>query len=170
MHTLRRQLTLFLDNEDAQAIEALRRRYNPVQFGLIGSHVTLYREDELASWAVVQENLASLAFAPFTLTVGAPERFWEGKGVFLPLADESGHFRQLRKVVLEGAVPEPRVHEAHITLLHPRNATCDDATFRAIRQAAIPARVSIGRISLIEQQDGGPWQTLASYPLTQAAG
>ncbi|NMR33228.1 hypothetical protein HIO71_03290 [Chryseobacterium aquaticum] len=47
MNKTRRQLTLFLDDHYSTEIETIRRKYNPVQYKSIKSHVTLCREDEL---------------------------------------------------------------------------------------------------------------------------
>jgi len=47
MAKIRRQLTLFIDQGDAQIIEMIRAEFNPLQHQLIKSHVTLCREDEL---------------------------------------------------------------------------------------------------------------------------
>ena len=44
---MRRQLTLFVKKEDAETIEQIRQAFNPRQFELIKSHVTLCREDEI---------------------------------------------------------------------------------------------------------------------------
>ena len=41
----RKQLTLFVKDVQAKAIEAIRRQYNPEQYALIKAHVTLCRED-----------------------------------------------------------------------------------------------------------------------------
>ena len=37
----RKQLTLFLDEDKAQSIESIRQRFNPKQYKLIKSHITL---------------------------------------------------------------------------------------------------------------------------------
>jgi hypothetical protein len=57
-------------------------------------------------------------------------------------------------------VNTPRRLEAHITLMHPRNATCTDAIFEEIRAHALPAQITFNTVSLIEQVDGGPWRVL----------
>ena len=41
----RLQLTLFVPDDVAAVLEPIRQRLDPVQQGLIGSHVTLCRED-----------------------------------------------------------------------------------------------------------------------------
>ncbi len=41
MKQIRRQVTLFLDDHYSTQIETIRREYDPVQFGVIRSHVTL---------------------------------------------------------------------------------------------------------------------------------
>ena len=46
-NNIRRQLTLFVEQKDAETIEKVRQEFNPKQFELIKSHVTLCREDEI---------------------------------------------------------------------------------------------------------------------------
>jgi hypothetical protein len=52
----------------------------------------------------------------------------------------------------------------HITIMHPRNSTCTDQTFAAIKQIQLPEKLSISSASLIEQRNGQMWRTLRSYP------
>jgi hypothetical protein len=60
MSNKRIQLTLFADEQEAEAIENIRRKFNPAQYALIKSHVTLCREDELESIETVMQTLARL--------------------------------------------------------------------------------------------------------------
>ena len=53
---IRRQLTLFVGEKDAITIEQIRQKFNPLQFKLIKSHVTLCREDEIENLEQVIEN------------------------------------------------------------------------------------------------------------------
>lgn len=161
----RRQLTLFLNEQESDAIESIRQRFNPVQYQLINSHITLCREDEITDWAAVQQNLETLPVAAFTLATSPAERFSAGKGVYIPIKDETQQFQRLREVVLHQVMAMPRAHEPHITLMHPRNSTCTDAIFAALQAMPIPSTLSITHISVIEQEIGKAWQTLADYPL-----
>ena len=156
---IRRQLTLFVPPNDATVIEAIRSRYNPVQRALIDSHVTLCREDELVDLDRVLQNLHRCV-PVVTIGFGMVLRSEAGKGVLLPAIAGQEDFQRLRETILEGVVNMPRRQEAHITLMHPRNATCTDAIFEEIRAYRLPAQITFNSVSLIEQVDGGPWRVL----------
>jgi hypothetical protein len=161
---IRRQLTLFVPPHDATAIETIRSRYNPVQRALIDSHVTLCREDELVALDRVVQNLQNILLR-VTIDFGAVVRTEGGKGVLLPAIGGQETFQRLRKAVLAGVVEAPRQHEAHITLMHPRNSTCTDAIFDEICTLTLPKQLAFNAVSLIEQVDGGPWQILQTTAL-----
>jgi hypothetical protein len=55
-YNIRRQLTLFVEQKDAEIIERVRQEFNPIQFNLIKSHVTLCREDEIQNLEQVISN------------------------------------------------------------------------------------------------------------------
>ncbi len=156
----RKQLTLFVDQDAAINIEAIRSRFNPAQRALIASHVTLCREDEIEDIDQVMANLLSLDFTPITLYFGPPQRFDQGRGVLLPGAGENAPFHALRKAVLRGLSDNPRKHEPHITLMHPRNATCTDLIFEQILQTTLPVVLAFSHISLIQQVGDGVWHTI----------
>lgn len=150
----RLQLTLFVPDDAAAILEPIRLRLDPVQHGLIGAHVTLCREDELAESPLAQlRALASLPPA-ITLTFGAPVGF-DAHGVLLPCIDGSTDFHRLRAAVL--GTTAIRQHAAHITLAHPRNPRAPGNTQPSDIALATPLRITFTRVSLIEQVDGGPW-------------
>lgn len=157
------QLTLFVDPLDSLAIEVVRRKYNPVQYEIIQSHVTLCREDDLVDLDAVMRNLAMLPRDPVVIRFGRPVRFDEGKGVLLP-AIEDEDFRRLRGKVLAGVVGSARRPEAHITLMHPRNSTCTDELFDVISSMAFPVELMFREVSLIEQgMKEEPWRVLKRF-------
>jgi 2'-5' RNA ligase len=165
MESVRKQLTLFLE-EQAEAIEEIRGRFNPAQHALIAAHVTLCREDELLDLTRIRTNLQALAqMQPIEIDFGPVERFGEGKGVLLPALPGNLAFHALRKAALQGVVDAPRQHQPHITLLHPRNGTCTDAIFQQIASTALPTRIRFAVISLIEQQGEGKWMLRERFPL-----
>jgi hypothetical protein len=51
----------------------------------------------------------------------------------------------------------------HITLIHPRNSTCTDAIFEQIKELKFPTVLEFGKISLIEQRNGGKWNVLQEF-------
>lgn len=158
--TVRRQLTLFVPPPAAQPLEALRRVVDPVQAGLIAAHVTLCREDELASVDDVElaRRLAAGTALPLTLTFGPAERF-DGHGLLLPCIAGEAAFRELREQVL--GTRSIRRQVPHLTLAHPRNPVAPGNSLEH-SLAALPAPLAItfGAITLIEQVDRQPWRIL----------
>ena len=161
----RRQLTLFVEPAEAEAIEQIRRRFNPVQHALIAAHVTLCREDELEPLEQLLANLAELSFSPITIDFGPVIRFSEGCGVMLPAVGANTAFHQLRRQILRGLTDNPRNAEAHITLMHPRNAVCTDEIFAQIQTSQLPRRLVFSTVSLIEQELHQPWQILSQHAM-----
>ena len=161
---IRRQLTLFVAAGLAAAIEAVRRRLDPVQHRLIAAHVTLCREDELTAWtdAGLSARLADLRLPRITLRFGAPETFSE-HGVLLPCIDGEDGFRELRERIL--GTSDIRRQSPHITLAHPRNPRAAGnqpggaATLRDL------APIRFDAIQFIEQADGDPWRVLQRFDL-----
>jgi 2'-5' RNA ligase superfamily len=167
-HTLsntRQQLTLFIDPKQAQAIEAIRKAFNPQQQALIASHVTLCREDEIIQIDTIKENLARLNHGYIRLQFGAIIRFAEGKGVLMPAIGNNAAFDQLRNNILTGLTEKTRIQEPHITLLHPRNATCTNEIFEQMKTFPLPDSILFKEISLIEQEPGKPWKILEVFAL-----
>lgn len=165
----RRQLTLFVDPEQANEIEQVRQRFNPIQQALIDSHVTLCREDELIEWEVVSSNLQQLVAPGITIHFGPVTRFEQGLGVMLPAKGDNEEYHSLRAKVLAG-IPGPfRRPEPHITLMHPRNSSCTNELFTAIQEFRFPVSLVFKEISLIEQVNGGKWHVLERYPLKGGA-
>jgi 2'-5' RNA ligase len=166
LSTIKRiQLTLFLPGDYSQAIEQVRMRYNPAQYALIRSHVTLCREDELLSIDNVRESLRGLRRKPILIPFDLPRRFSDGNGVLIPLKQDSAEFDSLRNAVLAHLTSEPRKHMAHITLMHPRNSTCTDEIFREICKIEFPAQILFSSICLIEQKNNEPWIILDKFDL-----
>lgn len=161
----RRQLTLFVDKSDASEIESIRKKFNPGQYQLIDSHVTLCREDEIENIAIILENLQQLDTPKITIQFGHVIRFDNGNGVLLPASGENEQYHQLRSKILEGSGVSIKQHQPHITLMHPRNSNCTGEVFKEIQNANLPASLSFETISLIEQVDGRRWQIVKQYKL-----
>ncbi len=162
---IRRQLTLFVNPKDAETIEQIRQEFNPKQFALIKSHVTLCREDEIENLKQVISNLQSLRQEEIDIEFGKAIRFDNGKGLFLPAITNNASFQALRSKVLLGLNDNQRKQEPHITLMHPRNSTCTDAIFQQIESVNLPKQIKFNKISLIEQEDGGEWKILQEFKL-----
>lgn len=131
-----------------------------MQQQLIASHITLCREDELELLEMIIAHLQQLRLAPITVQFGAVTPFDNGKGIMLPALGENTAFHELRKAVLQPIIATPRLHEPHLTLMHPRNATCTDEIFEVIQSTNLPRQLTFTVISLIQQCNGGKWQAL----------
>ncbi|MCX6318900.1 MAG: 2'-5' RNA ligase family protein [Bacteroidetes bacterium] len=164
---IRRQLTLFVQPDDATVIEQIRQTYNPLQYEIIKAHVTLCREDEIENLDHVLSNLHVIKKTQpgISIEFGKVSRFDNGKGLFLPAGNDSYDFDNLRRQVLSGIIQHPRKQAAHITLMHPRNSTCTDSIFELVSQCDFPAKLQFRQISLIEQENGGSWKTLMNFEL-----
>lgn len=96
-YIIRRQLTLFVEQKDAEQIELIRQEFNPRQFEIIKAHVTLCREDEILNLEKVKSNLFFLKQTGLNIEFGKIERFDNGKGLFLPATNNNEEFDDLRR-------------------------------------------------------------------------
>ena len=165
MTKTRIQLTLFVEESDAGPIEDIRKKFNPEQYALIKSHVTLCREEELNTIDKMIQNMEALSFPYITIGFGSLERFANGKGVFLPATGDNYQFHQLRKRILQNTGKKSERYEPHITVMHPRNSTCTDEIFKQIKENKIPDKLIFRKISLIEQQEDNQWRILKEFEL-----
>lgn len=159
----RTQLTLFLDPKDSIQIEEIRSKFNPLQYEIIKSHITLCREDELIDLKIVENNIDQIYSSSLTIHFGNPIRFNDGKGVLIPAIAPYELFQELRKLILKGLVENPRNSEPHITLMHPRNSICTDETFEEIKKFTFPSQLRFTKISLIEQELGKKWEIIKEF-------
>lgn len=164
MKKVRRQLTLFVEKNDAEIIEQLRMEFNPAQYRLIKSHVTLCREEELEQAGKIAGRLSVLNYGPLIIDFGPAERFSEGKGVWLPGAGNNEPFHALRKYILQEKA-EIKNTVPHITLIHPRNASCTDNIFETIKKANLPQQLLFKTISLIEQENDAEWKLIDVFKI-----
>jgi hypothetical protein len=166
-YNIRRQLTLFPEPADVQIIEQIRKEFNPLQFELIKAHVTLCREDEIENLEQVLSNLLLLIQTQQKIYIefGKVARFDNGKGLFLPATNNNKQFENLRRQVLSGLSDNPGKQQAHITLMHPGNSICTDTIFELVEKINVPATLEFKQISLIEQENGGPWKILKNFEL-----
>lgn len=162
--TRRTQWTLFVPSPQRERLDAIRARLDPVQHRLVGAHVTLCREDEIQvlDAEVLRSRLATFGVDELRIEFGDPVRF-AGHGVLLPCIAGHESFQRLRQHVLGDA--SARVHEAHLTLAHPRNPRADgnrDDVVAALRCAGI---LHFAHVSVIEQHGSDPWRTLAVHAI-----
>lgn len=146
-------------------MEKIRREFNPVQFAFIKSPVTLCRENEWEKTGVVMQQLMELNHAPITIEFGEIVRFSEGKGLMIPAFGDNEPFHKLREIILNGVIENPKKQEPHITLMHPRNSSCNDAIFEQVKAQDFPNKIEFHKISLIEQELDRRWHILEEFEL-----
>jgi len=157
---IRLQLSLYVAEPEAQAIEAMRARLDPIQHALIPAHLTLARDRDIeirpgANW---RERIADLREPALQLRFGAAEAFHE-HGVLLRCIGGGDRFDLLRAHVLG---PSALPLAPHITLAHPRNPKAPGNSLAfALEQLPTPLELRFDTLNLIEQRDGGRWQLLA---------
>lgn len=163
--SVRHQLTLFAVGPEAVVLEQLRLRFNPAQHALIAAHITLCREDELEPLHRVVQTLRTLQSPALTLPLGPPMRFHEGQGVMLPAQEPCTAYHDLRKKILKEVSGNPRHAAAHLTLMHPRNATCTEQTWEEINRLPLPVALTFSKISLVRQVDDQVWELLEEFEM-----
>ena len=151
---LRRQVTLFLDQKDVIGIEAARAKWNPEQYQLIKAHITLIRDEKVKDFTEVVKRVERLQFPCFQVSFGDIERFYDGKGVFIPVLDPSGYLTQLRRKLSVNDFD----YDPHVTIMHPRNSRCTDETFTQLLKEPFPFQAGISSVSVIEQSNNSKWQ------------
>jgi len=160
---IRRQVTLFIGNQ-AKVIEHIRAEFNPLQFHLIPAHVTLCRENEIEPLEKLIANLRSIKWSkPLKIEFDQIERFANGKGVLMPAKSHNPEFDKLREGVLKELNYPPGKHQAHITLMHPRNSTCTDHIFEHLMQFKLPTELYFHKISLIGQRNDSKWFIIEQF-------
>ena len=158
----RRQLSMYVPQDAAREIEAVRRVVDPIQSRLIPAHVTLCREDELGDLVSVRARLRSAPFEPLTLRFGKPVAF-AGHGLLLECVEGEDRFRAVRQYLL--ASSRVRDRKPHITLAHPRNPRSGGNSLSNTSPLPEVIEVTFPSIYLIEQEGDGPWQLLEKYEL-----
>lgn len=156
MIEIRRQLTLFVPEEQREIIEKIRAEFNPIQYSLISAHVTLCREDEIEPNKLLKNNIQ--LSKPLEINFSQVERFADGKGLMIPASADNIEFNELKKNILGGNLI--RNHQPHITLMHPRNSICTDEIFERIKVIELPKQFSFNEICLIEQVNGKKWMII----------
>lgn len=160
----RRQLSLYVPEHSAIALEVVRRTLDPVQHGLIPAHVTLCRDDEVAnlSSSSVARALSAPDVGPLTLSFGRPVTF-DGHGVLLPCTSGEDQFALLRERLLGSA--SLRRQAPHITLAHPRNPQSLSYDLDCVLNLPSEIVLTLPVVSLIKQINGEAWRVLEEYRL-----
>ncbi|KFC19650.1 2'-5' RNA ligase family protein [Chryseobacterium sp. FH1] len=165
MNKIRRQLTLFLDDHYSTEIETIRRKYNPDQYKLIRSHVTLCREDEIEDLAKIKINISQLDLDSIRINFDQLMRFSNQKGVMISAKHDNHQYHYLRQAILKDCNIPLTFPYPHITLMHPRNSTCTDEIFDEIKKIKIPESILFKEFSLIQQTDDNEWELLETFQM-----
>jgi 2'-5' RNA ligase len=161
MHEIRKQLSMYVPNDAAKEIEAVRKVVDPIQSNLIPAHITLCREDELHEFSTAR--LAHIPLKPITLRFGKPEIF-SVHGLLLNCIDGEDEFRLLREYLL--ASKNIKNQRPHITLAHPRNPKSDGNLLSNTSPLPEMIEITFPTIYLIEQVLSEPWRVLETYALS----
>ncbi len=165
----RRAIVLHLDRATTERVDAIRRRWDPVMAARIGPHITLVHD--VVGDGAIDARVAEVAdgTAPFVVglaaaTLWGPARY----GIFLGLDDPAGTVAGLHGALADLEAPGwARVeYRPHVTLVHGRTVTADDAdaAWDALGglHAGWPAEITaIDVVELVEPR----WRPLASFPL-----
>lgn len=155
----RRQLSLILPEPQQSLIEPIRLRLDPIQRELIPAHVTLCREAELTAWPEIQQRLDALGPIAITMTFEDPQELPDGC-ILLRQATGIEQFQALRQSILGTACD---AYAAHLTLLHPRNASGAVHDLGVIAHKLAGLVVTFHTVSLVEQHGCNPWQVKGEY-------
>lgn len=165
--TTRTQLSMYVPASAAAELESVRRILDPVQCDLIPAHVTLCREDELASLgrAELGARLADGGARAITLQFGRAVAF-DGHGILLPCIAGEQAFIALRRHVLGSRTI--RRQAPHITLAHPRNPRSPGNSLLTATRLPDAVSITFTSVSLIQQTGGERWRVLQDFMLQDA--
>ena len=137
----------------------MRQRLDPLQHAIISAHVTFCRDSGVCGWQALSEPLVTRGGFSITLQFGELQVLPDGCSLLHP-ARGAGQYQRLRQSILGAAA---RVHGAHVTLLHPRNAT--GITCYLAQIAPVPAGLAatFRSMALVEQRGSGPWLVRREY-------
>jgi 2'-5' RNA ligase len=162
---IRLQLSLYVAEPEASALDALRARLDPVQRALIAPHVTLARDADIdtRSGPDWRDRVATLREPVLRLRFGPAEAFHEN-GILLRCVGGVDRFDALRARILG---PAALSLAPHLTLAHPRNPRAPgNSLAHALAELPSPLELRFDALNLIEQCNGGPWRVLAKARLS----
>jgi len=141
-------------------VDVVRAKHDSKQHSIIPAHATLCRDEEVDQWDIISPRINAIEQIEVDFTLGDPE-LDDGGVIFLPILDGKQAFDDLRTELLG---PIYKQGFPHITIVHPRNVVATPDMLAEIRASALPDRVVLTEVVLIEQIDGGVWNTLESFP------
>lgn len=165
MPLTRHHATVFLGLPAGQALEALRRTWDPEMARQIAAHITLIYPEEIADPAqlTAQAARAAARTAPFTIVIGPP--FHSGSpadGVFFHISDPTDGIGRFRATAVPGL---PIDFPPHVTIVHPRTSRFGEQAWAELANSHPAARITISQIA-ITAYDGDRWPTVQIIPLT----
>jgi hypothetical protein len=147
--TARRHLTILLAESDVtDAIERLRRRWDPVMAAIIPAHVTVVYPEEVSDEALlmsrVEPELANLRSFPLDIRGVFCEDGGRG-GVFLRAHDRVGTLTAMRQGLL--AAPfTPTAFRYHATIVHPRTSDRGPEALAAMAHSPVVGSVIVSEL------------------------
>jgi len=140
-------------------VEPIRQKLDPIQHALIPAHVTLCRDDELPDLQQLMQRLERLEPFLITMKFGQPQELPDGCVLLRPTAGIE-QFQELRQLILGTTA---RAYGAHLTLLHPRNASGIPLNLAGVGRELAGLVVTFNTVTLVEQHGGEPWQVKNAY-------
>lgn len=177
--TRRRAVVLYLSEEVAAEVDAIRRRWDPVMAGRIDAHLTVVHDVQDLDQAHELVEAAASRTAPFEITLTETACWGPPKwGIYLGVDDHHGGVQTLHDEL--AALEDPRwlrtPYRPHVTLVHGRTVEEDTAERAWAALCSLPAgwRCRIDAVHVVESRPGG-WVTidgfdLASDPAVRSAG
>ena len=114
------------------------------------------------NWQDLAQRLTDLK--SFELSLSFSKLVHEGNLVYAK-PDEPNGFQHLRALLLAREGFAPRIHDPHITLVHPRNGVADGKLFEQIRGCFKPFVCSLPVVTFIEQNGVEPWNDHQSFQI-----
>ena len=155
----RRQISLILPEAQRSLVEPIRQKFDPIQHALIPAHVTLCRDDELPDLQQLMQRLERLEPFLITMEFGQPQELPDGCVLLRPTTGIE-QFQALRLLILGTTA---RAYWAHLTLLHPRNASGIPLNLAEVGRELAGLVVTFNTVTLVEQYGCEPWQVKNAY-------
>jgi hypothetical protein len=160
----RRQLSLFVPEPVAAALDAARAILDPIQCGLIPAHVTACRDEEMHALlgGELEGAIDAASLGPIMLVFGRAVLF-DDHGILLPCISGQEAFATFRARLLGTSLP--RREAPHITLAHPRNPKSMGNDLGVALKLPAQIEIVFPEASLIEQRNGDRWRVLRRFRL-----
>jgi 2'-5' RNA ligase len=166
----RRAIVLLVPAPMRERLDEIRRRWDPVMCGRIGTHITLIHDVNDHDRASVAVAEAAASTSPFVVRLGRADRWGPSAwGIYLHIDDLTGGVASLHSQLasLEETRWARATFRAHVTLVHSRT------TEPAIAEEAWAELdgfdpgwdVEIGAIDVVELDDAVGWSTVERFEL-----